>query len=160
MDDDDEDNFDEKDYEEEEQEHEEQDEYQEREQEFKEERAAFERVGDRKNLLGANIIEGIKQKSYTLSSEDQFKIKVNELLSLDYFKTTNKDIDNILELIYVIPHIKYKNSFGFLAGYETTRSGKIDIDIMKKLSKKDEAQEYGITLPDILRYARLIQKYK
>ena len=61
----------------EEQQDEQDDEHQEREQEFKEERAAFERVGDRKNLLGANIIEGVKQKSYTLSDEEQFKIKVN-----------------------------------------------------------------------------------
>lgn len=96
---------------------------------------------------------------YNLSDIDQFKIKIISLIK-DFSSDPKQSEKSIEYLIDSIPYIKYKNPLAFLIAYfvTATNSDKIDIKTFEKYAKK--YKDNGISKEDIIRYSRLIVKYR
>jgi hypothetical protein len=132
----------------------------ENEQELVNEVKSFERTSS--NLFNINYTSS--DKLYTLSYKDQFKIKIISLIK--DFINNPKSVENELEiLIDAIPYIKYKNPLAFLIAYSLTPTNCYNINQVElnKKALQTNAKKYkkdGISEEDIIRYSRLIVKYR
>lgn len=137
---------------------------------FVAERAAFERAGGGRATL-VDLVTSAFEKTKKLeeiqrrlirsglNDEERFKVilqgyinKFREDLSI-----TDRDVNNISEILTNIRHLKYKNPPSFLMGYYVLKNRSIDKNRLKQaesLVKDDD-----VFMPDIVRYARLIQNF-
>lgn len=114
--------------------------------EFVSERKAFERVSARSEEYNIRTPEGMFM--YALS--ENFEL-LRDILGLN-----DTDKTNILKLAAVVQKPGLKNPPSFIYGYVVMKHGRISSSTLTSLSSK---LQFGVTLPDVLRYARLLSSY-
>ena len=143
-------------------------------QEFQAERGAFERAGGgRLDILGtligsgkgSNKLEELNKKLFrlNLSKKEKFQIflsvffdKLNDVLGL-----TNLDLDRMLIISERVQKIEYKNPIAFILGYHVCGEKDIDTKALKEIQDKKILVKFDeVSLPDVIRYARLILEVK
>lgn len=139
---------------------------------FVAERSAYERAGGRKSLLdflgnvfekgGDKKLEEIQRRLLRsgLSNEENFKIILQAYINRfrDEVTITDRDLENIEEILPNISHIKYKNAPAFLMGYYVLDKNK-KIDVGKLTMTTNLLKNEDVYKEDIIRYARLLSKY-
>src|SRR5690606_16981717 len=115
-------------------------------QEFIAERKAYERVSARSDEYNIRTPEGM----FMYSLSEHFD------LLRDVLELTDSDKTNILKLASVVPKPGLKNPPTFIYGYIVTKYGRISASTLSSLTSK---LQFGVTLPDVLRYARLLSSY-
>lgn len=104
-------------------------------------------------------INYISDNIYNLSDIVQFKIKIISLIN--NFSSNPKGDEKMLEyLIDKIPYIKYKNPLAFLIAYYVTYTNNSKIDRKSLNTYASKYKNEGISKEDIIRYSRLIVKYR
>lgn len=127
---------------------------------YKAEIKAFERVGPSGKL--EELLSGKKtREGKDATAEDRFLTTVDALsrgLNDDEHEVlTQKDINNMLEQSQKMIYLRFKNPAGYVLGYIASNAGtKITEKSIKKAEKliPKLGKNYGIELPDIIRYAR------
>lgn len=137
------------------------------EQKFVAERGAFERVGIIRpgELLKSRIAGGnLEELNNTLfrlnlNDEEKFSIILNASFNnvKEYLDLVERDLVILLEMIPKIPHLKYKNATAYILGYYTLSKGTINKDKINKVFKVLKNFP-NITEPDVVKYARFVQK--
>lgn len=115
-------------------------------QEFVAERKAYERVSARSEEYNIRTPEGM----FMYSLSEHFDL-LRDILGL-----TDSDKTNILKLASIVPKPGLKNPASFIYGYVVTKYGRVSASTLTSLSSK---LQFGVTLPDILRYARFLTSY-
>jgi hypothetical protein len=136
---------------------------------FEPERNAFERVGligaGESKIKTATFIEGEGKKigKDAVSADDRFihflDAMLASLVTEGYFTADDKDL--IIEKTTYLGKLRYRNPFAYALGYIASNAGK---DITKKSvdralkilkQEKNLREEYGVEVPDVIRYARV-----
>ena len=123
-------------------------------QEFK----AFERAGFQNILLTGDRSSGI------LSDQERFAEKVNVYLQKYRDELFNdSQMNYLLDKINSIKNVRFKNPLGYVIGYYVTdrnRYGEKYINVQKynKIKKIVKDESDVISLPDVIRYARMWHK--
>lgn len=141
--------------------------------EFMAERSAFERAGPSTDIVeslinsGTNKLEELNKKIFrlNLSKQEKFRIFMSVFFEKlePYLDLRQTDLDKMLSISKRIEKIEYKNPIAFILGYYVCddRTGDIkessieNIINRKVLTKFDE-----VSMPDVIRYARLIKQFK
>jgi hypothetical protein len=113
------------------------------EPDFVPERNVFERVAVR----GANVDIRTPLGSFLYTMGDRFGILRTPL------NLTDNDLSIMYDVAQRLPDVGHKNPAAFIYAYKVTKHGDIPRQLAAALPPK---LEYGVTLPDVLRYARLI----
>lgn len=113
------------------------------EQDFVPERNVFERVAVR----GADINIRTPLGSFLYTISDRFGILRTPL------NLTDNDLSIMYDVAQRLPDVGHKNPAAFIYAYKVTKHGEIPRQLAAALPPR---LEYGVTLPDVLRYARLI----
>lgn len=143
-------------------------------QEFQAERGAFERAGgSRLDILstligtgkGSNKLEELNKKLFrlNLSKKEKFQIFLSVFFDKlqDVLGLSNLDLDRMLIISDRIQKIEYKNPIAFIIGYHVCGAKDIDINALEEVKKKKILVRFDeVTLPDVIRYARLILENK
>jgi hypothetical protein len=155
-----------------EQDYEYQDYYEDDEPEMMAERGAYERAGPaRDDILGTligsgtNKLEELNKKLFRLNLTKQEKFQIFLSVFFEklepYLGLSQTHLDRIISISKRVSKIEYKNPIAFILGYYVCdKEGNIkedsieDIKNQKILNKFDE-----VTLPDVIRYARLLKQY-
>ena len=91
---------------------------------------------------------------------DDIKFKCSIKSNIESFDQDPKRSEKYLEeLIEKIPYIRYKNSIGFLSGIYADNPAKKQ-KFIREFGNNNSMKNVGLTQEDILRYQRLIEKYK
>lgn len=114
-------------------------------QEFLAEKNFLERVSFRNKNINIRTPEGLF--IYTLSENFDLLMTPLNLTDIDKY--------NLINLSNTIPNIKYKNPAALIYAYKVVQDGRISQTKLNLISTK---LEFGITIPDVLRYCRLILK--
>jgi hypothetical protein len=139
---------------------------------FVAERSAYERAGGRKSLLdflgnvfekgGDKKLEEIQRRLMRsgLSNEENFKVILQAYINRfrEDIPITDRDLENIEEILPNISHIKYKNAPAFLMGYYVLDKNK-KIDVSRLTTTSNLLKNEDVQKEDIIRYARLISNY-
>ena len=118
---------------------------------------AFERIGFQNILLSGDRKTGI------ISDEERFAEKVNVYLQ-KYREELFDDsqISYLLDKINSIKDVRFKNSLAYVLGYYVVDSDSINKYINKnkfnKIKKIIKTESEIVSLPDIIRYARMWMK--
>lgn len=119
---------------------------------------AFERIGFQNILLSGDRKTGI------ISDQERFAEKVNVYLQKyreELF--TDSQLNFLLERINTIKNVRFKNPLGYVLGYYVNDINNIGIKYInptkfKKIKKIVKTESEVISLPDIIRYARMWSK--
>lgn len=136
------------------------------------ERNALERVGvprvfqilrtviDSSGQVGRRL-EDLNRKIFrmNLSEEDRFKIYMSFFYQRFYeqLNLSEADLDALALLADKLDHIGKKNPYAFVLGYSVLSSKKISQKKFKNIEDNviDSVEE--VSLPDVIRYAKLVQ---
>ena len=119
---------------------------------------AFERIGFQNILLSGDRKTGI------ISDQERFAEKVNVYLQKyrdELF--SDSQLSFLIEKINSIKNVRFKNPLGYVLGYyvndiSNIGSKYINKTKFKKIKKIVKAESEVISLPDIIRYARMWSK--
>ncbi len=111
--------------------------------EFLPERNVFERVAVR----GANVDIRTPLGTFLYTMSDRFAILRTPLA------LTDNDLSILYDIAQRMPDVGHKNPAALIYAYKVTKHGDIPRQLATALPQK---LEYSVTLPDVLRYARLI----
>jgi hypothetical protein len=137
------------------------------EQKYVAERGAFERVGVvrpgqvfKGRILGTSL-EELNNTLFRLNLNDEEKFSLFLNAAFNNVKETldlnDRDLVILLELIPKIPYLMYKNPTAYVLGYYTLKNNVINKDKVNKVFKVLNKFE-SITEPDVIRYARFVEK--
>jgi hypothetical protein len=135
------------------------------------ERAAFERAGvprvfeilrtmiDSSGKIGKKL-EDLNRKIFrmTLSNEDKFKIFMSIFYQRfkEQLNLTDQNLDELVLLMEKTEHIETKNPFAFVLGYYVISGKKISKIKFENVRKNVIDYVDEVTLPDVIRYSKLI----
>jgi hypothetical protein len=118
--------------------------------------------GQREQMGGKNAYIGTfltKSMRAGMAPSELFMSSLEQHAHL--FSIKNINLNDIASILPLIPHIEHKNPIAFLLGfYSITPKKKIDTATIDEFIQTCQEKEIkNITKADIVRYARLIQRF-
>lgn len=135
--------------------------------EFRDEFSVFERAGGGAKLRTLRLNKGPMTRAEYAAQDpyEKFVVALDAIARQmrNNVQILDEHIDNMIDLAKIIPNIRYKNPTAFILGYYASQNGReLTLDSYRKVVKTmyPHVDQQTIQHPDIIRYARLIEKYR